>query len=127
MILRNGLDGEARAQIGRPLLVGDRLVPDVHAPVVGRNVEKAGVLAVGHGHPVLSAQEAGAGEDGRSLGRLARRAGAVGVVVIGPAVLVEAVGRSEEHTSELQSLMRISYAVFCLTKKKNRQRRYSDD
>src|SRR3546814_7631207 len=27
-------------------------------------------------------------------------------------------GRSEEHTSELQSLMRISYAVFCLKKKK---------
>src|SRR3546814_9671194 len=31
---------------------------------------------------------------------------------------VEAGGRSEEHTSELQSLMRISYAVFCLKKKK---------
>src|SRR3546814_7063038 len=29
-----------------------------------------------------------------------------------------ATGRSEEHTSELQSLMRISYAVFCLKKKK---------
>src|SRR3546814_1757710 len=29
-------------------------------------------------------------------------------------------GRSEEHTSELQSLMRISYAVFCLKKKKIR-------
>src|SRR3546814_9984542 len=28
--------------------------------------------------------------------------------------------RSEEHTSELQSLMRISYAVFCLTKKKKK-------
>src|SRR3546814_10457391 len=28
-------------------------------------------------------------------------------------------GRSEEHTSELQSLMRISYAVFCLQKKTN--------
>src|SRR3546814_6673353 len=28
-------------------------------------------------------------------------------------------GRSEEHTSELQSLMRISYAVFCLKKKKH--------
>src|SRR3546814_5444279 len=28
------------------------------------------------------------------------------------------IDRSEEHTSELQSLMRISYAVFCLTKKK---------
>src|SRR3546814_8247203 len=32
-------------------------------------------------------------------------------------------GRSEEHTSELQSLMRISYAVFCLKKKKNKQTR----
>src|SRR3546814_9934918 len=30
-------------------------------------------------------------------------------------------GRSEEHTSELQSLMRISYAVFCLNKKKTRK------
>src|SRR3546814_6469811 len=30
-------------------------------------------------------------------------------------------GRSEEHTSELQSLMRISYAVFCLKKKKKKQ------
>src|SRR3546814_9712487 len=39
-----------------------------------------------------------------------------------PGVIVKAenkhVGRSEEHTSELQSLMRISYAVFCLKKKK---------
>src|SRR3546814_2259294 len=31
--------------------------------------------------------------------------------------------RSEEHTSELQSLMRISYAVFCLKKKKQQQNR----
>src|SRR3546814_9224714 len=30
---------------------------------------------------------------------------------------IAALGRSEEHTSELQSLMRISYAVFCLKKK----------
>src|SRR3546814_7350766 len=33
--------------------------------------------------------------------------------------LVGGAGRSEEHTSELQSLMRISYAVFCLKKKNN--------
>src|SRR3546814_3614332 len=33
---------------------------------------------------------------------------------------VRAALRSEEHTSELQSLMRISYAVFCLKKKKNK-------
>src|SRR3546814_10455998 len=40
-------------------------------------------------------------------------------VVVGFAVAHElrAGGRSEEHTSELQSLMRISYAVFCLKKK----------
>src|SRR3546814_2660334 len=31
--------------------------------------------------------------------------------------------RSEEHTSELQSLMRISYAVFCLKKKKNKSKK----
>src|SRR3546814_7700381 len=32
--------------------------------------------------------------------------------------------RSEEHTSELQSLMRISYAVFCLKKKKNHRKHH---
>src|SRR3546814_3625474 len=33
-------------------------------------------------------------------------------------------GRSEEHTSELQSLMRISYAVFCLKKKKHKKAKH---
>src|SRR3546814_10617680 len=37
---------------------------------------------------------------------------------IGGRTLLRLVMRSEEHTSELQSLMRISYAVFCLKKKK---------
>src|SRR3546814_9415073 len=38
-------------------------------------------------------------------------------------------GRSEEHTSELQSLMRISYAVFCLKKKKHEtiKKKYEQD
>src|SRR3546814_3712885 len=36
----------------------------------------------------------------------------------GPGFAALAIERSEEHTSELQSLMRISYAVFCLKKKK---------
>src|SRR3546814_19722027 len=35
--------------------------------------------------------------------------------------LVGVAERSEEHTSELQSLMRISYAIFCLKKKKNKK------
>src|SRR3546814_9390136 len=44
-------------------------------------------------------EEAGRGHPGKFIGRIGR------------------IGRSEEHTSELQSLMRISYAVFCLKKK----------
>src|SRR3546814_10673041 len=35
-------------------------------------------------------------------------------------------GRSEEHTSELQSLIRISYAVFCSKKKKHKTNNYPD-
>src|SRR3546814_7952067 len=38
---------------------------------------------------------------------------------ITPAIMAEYPNRSEEHTSELQSIMRNSYAVFCLKKKKN--------
>src|SRR3546814_9839565 len=39
---------------------------------------------------------------------------------LGRDLVVAPYARSEEHTSELQSLMRISYAVFCLKKKKNK-------
>src|SRR3546814_10844013 len=43
-------------------------------------------------------------------------------------IFLEDSGRSEEHTSELQSLMRISYAVFCLKKKKQyKQNRIQTD
>src|SRR3546814_5277582 len=49
----------------------------------------------------------------RRLGQRAARDGARGA----GGALRAADGRSEEHTSELQSLMRISYAVFCLKKK----------
>src|SRR3546814_9577170 len=57
--------------------------------------------------------------DGRSLKSLMKRAldG-----ILPPEILERRKrGRSEEHTSELQSLMRISYAVFCLKKKKTRK------
>src|SRR3546814_7975112 len=43
----------------------------------------------------------------------------------GQSVVAHGAARSEEHTSELQSLMRISYAVFCL--KKKRQKRNDND
>src|SRR3546814_5272698 len=57
--------------------------------------------------------------------RITDRAQAVAVhaghrpAAVGGADRRRAVPRSEEHTSELQSLMRISYAVFCLKKKTN--------
>src|SRR3546814_1666309 len=51
------------------------------------------------------------GDEGVELGVLG------GVDVRGAAVVEFGEGRSEEHTSELQSLMSISYAVFCLKKK----------
>src|SRR3546814_8665204 len=38
--------------------------------------------------------------------------------------VIDDYNRSEEHTSELQSLMRISYAVFCLKKKKKQRQQY---
>src|SRR3546814_5030256 len=44
----------------------------------------------------------------------------IGVHRDGPAAAL--VDRSEEHTSELQSLMRLSYAVFCSKKKSNKER-----
>src|SRR3546814_6371673 len=67
--------------------------------------------------------DGGAGDEDRALQRIGgfagkpvgdRRQQAVARDRGGPT------GRSEEHTSELQSLMRISYAVFCLKKKKHK-------
>src|SRR3546814_7522671 len=72
-----------------------RLHQQRQRPPVHPVVDKGGNLEFG---------KAGDGGDGTGKLRLAR-----GCSVIGQ--------RSEEHTSELQSLMRISYAVFCLKKK----------
>src|SRR3546814_5603731 len=59
-------------------------------------------------------------EDPALDARFARRQGArSGAGLLRPCARALSRSRSEEHTSELQSLMRISYAVFCLKKKKN--------
>src|SRR3546814_3477578 len=62
----------------------------------------------------------GAGVSGALIAEALSEAGLTTVIVDrrGPAEGSTAASRSEEHTSELQSLMRISYAVFCLKKKK---------
>src|SRR3546814_3390639 len=73
------------------------------------------------GQSVLDAAAAGrARVEGARHRRLHLRA-AAGAHPAGAGVAVAA-GRSEEHTSELQSLMRTSYAVFCLKKKTRRHR-----
>src|SRR3546814_9028258 len=65
--------------------------------------------------PPLFVEDAGAPQLHRRLGRTIEDADRFALETL----LVELVDqRSEEHTSELQSLMRISYAVFCLQKKK---------
>src|SRR3546814_4976645 len=61
---------------------------------------------------------------GRALDSIAIRAPlfVCGLARSGSTILLESL-RSEEHTSELQSLMRISYAVLCVKKKKKRNKR----
>src|SRR3546814_8453106 len=70
-----------------------------------RALEKAGGLAV---DMLIIDLEDAVPEGRKAEARAAMRA----------AVAAGFPGRSEEHTSELQSLMRISYAVFCLKKKR---------
>src|SRR3546814_5289011 len=57
----------------------------------------------------------GLGASGQAVGEVCFNTSMTGYQEIA----TDASYRSEEHTSELQSLMRISYAVFCLKKKKN--------
>src|SRR3546814_7174629 len=65
-------------------------------------------------HPDLTLEDAQEAKVDAILDRLDLRSGG--------RLLEIGCGRSEEHTSELQSLMRISYAVFCLKKKTRKQK-----
>src|SRR3546814_9714718 len=68
---------------------------------------------------ILAVFAAAAGAIGKSVFGLPELAGALALMLLIALVSAwgnSAVERSEEHTSELQSLMRISYAVFCLKK-----------
>src|SRR3546814_3851039 len=80
--------------------VGVRVIEGEQAVAPFRQLEEVGLLL----HPLAL------GTGRRDL----RPLRAVGELALG---VVGLVARSEEHTSELQSLMRISYAVFCLKKK----------
>src|SRR3546814_3691588 len=94
---RIGADAAPRLVVARARDVGDR---DLEPLAVGQPVARALAQVLGEiVHPVAASRFAAVAA-AADLGELCRT---------GP--------RSEEHTSELQSLMRISYAVFCLKKK----------
>src|SRR3546814_13981465 len=80
-------------------------------------------------HEMLAVLAADGGDGGLGGQRVARPyLVCEAYAVFGEAAVADIVGqhlaRSEEHTSELQSLMRISYAVFCLKKKKKMKAKY---
>src|SRR3546814_2176802 len=95
-----------------------RLFDAVHA--VGMELCPEIDLSIPVGKDSLSMQAqwvgAGIGESGFGI----REGEDQGSAVPNPQSPIPNPGRSDEHTSELQSLMRISYAVFCLNKKKKK-------
>src|SRR3546814_3313732 len=114
------------------LLCDDRLRHDQHVLEVAQRVlrdaqrifqPEPGARTLGHALDVAAGGKgaAGAGENDRPDRFVARE--------IEPDVLdfPMLLGRSEENTSELQSLMRISYAVFCLKKQNTTNLKTSDN
>src|SRR3546814_7316824 len=80
-----------------------------------------GLFLIGKATHEIHQKLEGATETVHAAASATRAATATFGAVIAQIMLLDIVFslRSEEHTSELQSLMRISYAVFCLKKKKN--------
>src|SRR3546814_2042420 len=93
--------------------------PGAHGPAGGQGSGLAPAAPAGLGFRIVIATPASdGGASGRNflvLGRLGSRNGNDSRRF--PPGAAALTGRSEEHTSELQSLMRISYAVLCLKKK----------
>src|SRR3546814_7792420 len=105
----------ARINLAAPVADGER----VYVPVVGEEPPPAVVGGPGATGPSGGAAGAGTGPVNLNTADEAALAALPGV---GPSTAAAIIAhredlRSEEHTSELQSLMRISYAVFCLQKK----------
>src|SRR3546814_3811537 len=83
---------------------------EIHAREIIRTRERLNQIYVKHSGRSMDEIEKGMERDNFMTGEEAKAFGLIDEVIE---------KRSEEHTSELQSLMRISYAVFCLKKKKN--------
>src|SRR3546814_1587278 len=87
-------------------------------PATNLGIEDRGALKPGYYADVVVFDPATIGDRATFEAPHQYSVGVRDVFVNGVAVLRNGEHRSEEHTSELQSLMRISYAVFCLKKKK---------
>src|SRR3546814_2018388 len=124
----HGVLGKARAHRRGDVHDGDGFVKLAAAAVWERDVDhwEAGIGGWGFG---IRKSQSGRGSRSRFAatkkaprGRLSVASGTISAGGGGSAHVARSAGvsaghRSEEHTSELQSLMRISYAVFCLKKK----------
>src|SRR3546814_1003829 len=85
------------------------------------DLQRRGLDVFHHGQVVEQPDDLERAGDALERDMARRQAGCqAGSSIIRP-IEVARLSRSEEHTSELQSLMRISYAVFCLKKKKKQQ------
>src|SRR3546814_3837500 len=111
----------------RPFVADDHDVAGLHLAAENRLDRR--ILAFQHDGGTGEFQnafvDAHSFDDAAALGEIAVQHRKAAVLAVGVGFAADAalftigVERSEEHTSELQSLMRISYAVFCLKKKKN--------
>src|SRR3546814_9375020 len=90
---------------------GKALARPAHRQLAGEAADALDALAGEHGN-------IDAGLQRQAQVRAPADAGVLALRVLAHDDPVDLAARSEEHTSELQSLMRISYAVFCLKKKK---------
>src|SRR3546814_5672226 len=119
-----GPRAERREHSGRNRDARNRRTGTADGAASGRRDDAGGVVGTAQpGEPGQEARARPRGDDPRA-GRSGAAAGAGGdrdqARFAGAGVLPAGADRSEEHTSELQSLMRISYAVFCLkTKSRN--------
>src|SRR3546814_2459830 len=100
-------------------LLRSRLISFSRESRAGAGVCKFVIMDVGQADPRLGQRVDARIDHRRRPAHIALRAGAE------PFKRLRVIVRSEEHTSELESLMRISYAVFCLKKKNQTEQEYS--
>src|SRR3546814_4688818 len=113
--------GGTRLMTERPWFDGDADGPHRHAPATRRNREAIAEVLM-NALPVTGVVLEVASGSGEHCAHFAREFPGL---IWQPSDPDAPARRSEEHTSELQSLMRISYAVFCLKKKKKKKKQYA--